>query len=79
MVDAQDILSIIEENDIKVDLKKLDWSMSLRDQGLDSLDMTSILFSIEDKYEIKISDEDIDQGNLVSIDAIVSFINKLKN
>jgi acyl carrier protein len=79
MVAAEDILSIIKENDIKVDLEKLDWSISLRDQGLDSLDMTSVLFSIEDTYGIKISDEDIDQGNLMSIDAIVSFINKLEN
>lgn len=79
MVQAQDILSIIKENDIKVDLEKLDLSMSLRDQGLDSLDMTSILFSIEDKFDIKVSDEDIDRENLLSIEAIVSFINKIKN
>jgi len=79
MVEAQDILTIIRENDIQIDVGKLDLSMSLREQGLDSLDMTSILFSIEERFDIQISDEDISRENLLSIDSIVSFINKVKN
>lgn len=79
MVEAKDILTIIRENDIKVDVEKMDLSISLRDQGLDSLDMTSILFSIEEKFNIQVSDEDLDQGKLSSIDAIVTYLNKVSN
>ena len=77
MIEAQDILTIIRENDIKVDVEKIDLSMSLREQGLDSLDMTSILFSIEEKFDKQISNEDINREKLLSVDSIVSFINKM--
>ena len=79
MIEARDILNMISECDIKVDVKNLDLSISLRDQGLDSLDMTTLLFSIEEKFNIQISDEDLDQGKLSSIDAIVTFLNKVRN
>lgn len=75
MVTAEDILSIIRKNDIKVDLKALDHSELLSEQGLDSLDITSILFTIEDKFKIKISEEDLEQNKLSSINLIVSHIN----
>ncbi len=78
MVTAQDILSIIRENEIKVDLKALDHSELLSEQGFDSLDITSILFIIEDKFGIKISEEDLDQKKLSSINSMVSYINKVK-
>lgn len=75
MVTAEDILSIIIENEIKIDIKNLDHSELLSEQGLDSLDITSILFSIEEKYDIKISEEDIAETKLSSVNNIVFYIN----
>ena len=75
MVTVEDILSIIFENEIKIDIKNLDHSELLSEQGLDSLDITSILFSIEEKYDIKISEEDIAQNKLSSVNNIVFYIN----
>ena len=75
MVTPDDILSIMIENEIKIDIKNLDHSELLSEQGLDSLDITSILFSIEEKYDIKISEEDIAQNKLSSVNNIVFYIN----
>jgi acyl carrier protein len=78
MVSTKDILSIIHNIEINIDRKQLDFSMPLSEQGLDSLDMTSILFAIEEKFEIKISEADIEEGKLTSIDGMVSYINDAK-
>jgi acyl carrier protein len=78
MVSTKDILSIIHNIEINIDTKQLDFSMPLSEQGLDSLDMTSILFAIEEKFEIKISEADIEEGKLTSIDGMVSYINDAK-
>ena len=75
MATEEDILSMMKENEIKIDFKILNYSEPLSEQGLDSLDITSILFAIEEKFGIKISEEDIEQGKLSSINGIVSYIN----
>jgi len=76
---SQDILDIMLQNEIRVDLEELDHSESLSEQGLDSLDLVTILFSIEEKFYIKIPEEDINEGKLSSINFIVSYINEQKN
>lgn len=76
MATAEDIFSIMLTNDIKIDPKTLDPLEPLSEQGLDSLDMMSILLAIEERFGIKISEEDIDQGKLYSINGIISYINK---
>ena len=78
MITAEDIFSIMLEHDIKVELEKLDHSISLSEQGLDSLDLMTILFGIEEKFGFKISEEAIDQGKLASIDGMMSYINDAK-
>ena len=75
MATAEDILSIIIENEIKIDLKNLDYVEPLSEQELDSLDITLILFAIEEKFGVKIPEEDINKNKLSSIDNIVSYIN----
>lgn len=75
---SQDILDIMQQNEIRIDLEELDYSESLSEQGLDSLDLVTILFTIEEKFSIKIPEEDINEGKLSSIDCIVSYINELK-
>jgi len=66
------------QNEIRIDLEELDYSESLSEQGLDSLDLVTILFTIEEKFSIKIPEEDINEGKLSSINSIVSYINALK-
>jgi acyl carrier protein len=66
------------QNEIRVDLEELDHSESLSEQGLDSLDLVTILFTIEEKFSIKIPEEDINEGKLSSINSIVSYINEVK-
>jgi len=78
MITANDILDMIRKNEIKIDLPTLDNNERLIDQGFDSLDMVSIFFALEECYKIKISEADIDQGKLASINAIVEYVNKNK-
>ena len=74
MVNVNDILSIIRENTTNIDVSKLDFSESLREQGIDSLDMISILFAIEETYQIKIPEEDLESEKLTSIEGILNYI-----
>ncbi len=43
-----------------------DFDSTLTDIGIDSLDFMSILFSVQEKYNIEIPDEDIDALNTLS-------------
>lgn len=61
MINVNDIIDIIRDNEITVDIEKLDYDDLLIEQGFDSLDMTTILFSIEENYQIKISEDDIEK------------------
>ena len=78
MITANEILKIMEENEIDIDIDKLDYDVALNDQGVDSLDITSILFAVEEKYQIRIPDEDIENEKLSSINAIVEYVNNLE-
>lgn len=75
MIRAKDILEIMRKNDIKVDIEHLNHKIPLNDQDLDSLDLITILFAIEELYQLKITEEEIDQGMFDSINAMVDYIN----
>jgi len=70
--EIRDIL--IEEVDGLVDMSTLENNVSLSDQGVDSLDMSNIYLLIEEKYNVKVPDADLDQ--LTTIDAIVLYLAK---
>lgn len=76
MITENDIIDMIKKNEVKIDLPTLDHNERLMDQGFDSLDMASTFFALEEHYKIKISEADIDQGKLVSINAIVEYVNQ---
>ena len=76
MTTKEEILQIINDLDIDVDISSLDVSLPLQEQGLDSLDMATILFELEDRYAIKVTEEDIESGKLESINKILNFINE---
>ena len=69
-------MKIIQEAGTTVEIKKLDYDKKLLDQGMDSLDLITTLFAIEEAYKIKVEEDDIDQGKLGSINAIVEFVNE---
>jgi len=77
MITVQDIISIVKQNQMKINADNLDESSPLSEQGVDSLDMISILFAIEEKYGVKISEEDITAGKLASLNAIVEYVNQV--
>jgi acyl carrier protein len=54
------------------DASKLDWDTSLRDFGLDSLDLASVFLAIEEKYGIKVPDQDFNA--LDDIKGIVTYL-----
>jgi len=70
--EIRDIL--IEEVDGLVDMSTLENNVSLSDQGVDSLDMSNIYLLIEEQYNVKVPDADLDQ--LTTIDAIVLYLTK---
>ncbi|MGB5965069.1 MAG: phosphopantetheine-binding protein [Sulfurimonadaceae bacterium] len=73
-VTVEEIRSIIEEADTMADMDTLVNDMPLTEQDVDSLDMANILLLLEEKFEIKIPDEDMNQ--VQSIDAIVSYLSE---
>jgi acyl carrier protein len=75
-VTQQDILSVIEKAGVSLDVAKVNGSTSLKEAGVDSLEMMNVLLGIEEKYGVHISDEDSNQ--MTTLDAIVSYLNNLK-
>jgi acyl carrier protein len=49
-----------------------DFESSFSDLGIDSLDLMSVLFSIQDGYQIEIPDDDIDK--LTTINSLAKYI-----
>ena len=71
MVEAVEILEILRKNTNNIDVESLELETNLTEQGLDSLDLISTLFAIEEKYKVKISEEDIEAGKFRSINQIL--------
>ena len=61
--------SVIIENDD-------DFDLPLSEIGLDSLDLMSILFAVQDKYNIDIPDEDIE--GLTTLNMLIKYIDEKK-
>lgn len=74
-ITRDDVVAIIDEAGVSVDVSSIQPSMSLVDAGVDSLEMMNVYMGIEDRFGIKIPDEDIDKLN--SIENIVEYIKKL--
>lgn len=61
--------SVVIENDY-------DFGRILSEIGLDSLDFMSILFSVQEKYNVNIPDEDIDGLN--TLNKLIRYIDEKK-
>lgn len=73
-VTAEEIRDIVEHAETMAEMETLKNDLSLTEQEVDSLDMANILLLIEEKYDIKIPDKDMNQ--IQSIDNIVKYLTK---
>ncbi len=74
-VNHEEVIEVLVNSGSAADLDGLTNETSLQDIGVDSLDMSNFLLGLEEKFDIQIPDDDID--DLDTVDAIVSYINKL--
>lgn len=71
-VEINDIRVLIEQADTMADMETLKNDEPLSDQDIDSLDMANIFLLVEEKYGIKINDED--SRELKTVNAFVDFL-----
>jgi acyl carrier protein len=75
-IEAGEIIAIIKNGGILADVTIEKKELSFKTLGIDSLDMYNILMQIEEHYQVKIPDEDIER--LSSITALVAYLNSAK-
>ena len=71
----EELIDIIAEEAL-IDRAKLDPAAKLEDIGLDSVDLVSVIFAIEEKYGIEIAEDAFDRSDtlgavLAKIDALI--------
>lgn len=71
-VNHEEVIEVLVNSGVAADLEGLTNSSSLTELGVDSLDMSNFFLCLEEKFEIKIPDEDLD--GLDSINVIVEYI-----
>jgi acyl carrier protein len=71
---AQEIMEIVNSGELSLETNNLGTSASLRKAGLDSLDASLLFLTIQEKYGLKIADEDV--ARLDTVDDIVTFVNQ---
>jgi acyl carrier protein len=76
-VEAGDIIAVIKSAGVLADVTPEKKDMSFKTLGIDSLDMYNILMQIEEKYQTKIPDGDIEK--LSSVDAVVKYLNGVES
>ncbi|MBC2694686.1 MAG: acyl carrier protein [Desulfobacteraceae bacterium] len=75
-VTHDEVVSVIKKTDVKLDWERIDLKENLTEQGADSLDMINIIFALQEKYGVEITDESISDGEWLSIDKMVSNLNR---
>jgi len=76
MINEKEILEIIKDANFAVKADELKLDIKLSDQGIDSLDRTSLYFEIEEKFGVKMPIED--EPKYQTILQIVSYVNAQK-
>lgn len=72
-ITKKQMLATIKKTKIVKDVDELEFDIPLGSQNIDSLDISNLLFNIEDEYDVEIPDEEIDK--LQTIDQILNYIN----
>ncbi|MFY9085529.1 phosphopantetheine-binding protein [Aliarcobacter cryaerophilus] len=71
---VENVKEVILQAEVLGDVKSLRNDISLREQGIDSLDVVNVYLLLEEKFDVKIPDEDLDK--VLTIDNIVEYINE---
>lgn len=71
----EELIDIIAEESL-IDRAKLDPAAKLEDIGIDSVDMVSVIFAIEEKYGIEIAEDAFERSDTLAtvlgkIDALI--------
>jgi acyl carrier protein len=74
MVQRDEVVTIIRSVSSSTKVDDDEYQKKLKDIGIDSLDLSGILLEIEEKFKIKIPDQDIER--LETIDKIVEYVNE---
>lgn len=74
-VTHEEMLAVIESAGVSIDVATIKSDTSLSKAGIDSLEMMSVFLAIEEKFGIKIPDEDIDA--LDTVDDIIAYLQRL--
>lgn len=79
MISSNDILNTLKEkvSNTSVDTSSLKHDHPLRSQGVDSLDISILMFALEEEHSIKIPTGKI--GDLLSLEDFKNYINKEKS
>jgi acyl carrier protein len=64
---------MLKEIEWEIAVDTIDETLPLRDQGMDSLDMVTLFFFLENRFSIKITDDDA--VNLISLKDITMYLN----
>lgn len=70
---VENVKEVIAEAEVLGDVSEMNNDVPLSEQGIDSLDVVNVYLLLEEKFDVKIPDEDLNQ--VESIDAIVEYIN----
>lgn len=74
MIQNEDIVRVLVEMDAGIDASKLKADVPLISQGLDSLDMATLMFELETKYQTSLAPENA--AKLRTIEQIVNYLNR---
>lgn len=71
-VSNEKVLEVLMNSGVSADISDVENDTSLSGAGVDSLDMSNFFLCLEEAFEVKIPDEDLD--SLDSIDEIVMYL-----
>jgi len=69
----ENVKEVIAEAEVLGDANEMKSNIALSEQGIDSLDVVNVYLLLEEKFDVKIPDEDLEQ--VQTIDEIVKYIN----
>jgi len=69
----ENIKGILSEAEVLGNVSELKSNIALSEQGIDSLDVVNVYLLLEEKFNVKIPDEDLNQ--VETIDSIVEYVN----
>ena len=72
-ITIQEVRDVIESAETMADMDSLQNDVALTEQDVDSLDLANILLLLEERFDVKIPDEDTNQ--LQTVNGIVEYLN----